>query len=180
MDESACQPGWAWGTSAASLLTSESSDRPNISGFMVSLCFNRCREHHLKAEHSQRFVHAKQRLAGRTDSVLLAHCQGCSEHCRVSMKISPALDMFETSFRGSKGISEFMEGDARVHMVNCMVVHVPGQPLVCRVRKHNTSSVPCISVVVGGCVLGNEVTPQGWLPHEEWEQPNIDQPPARG
>ena len=59
MDESACQPGWAWGTSAASLLTSESSDRPNISGFMVSLCFNRCREHHLKAEHSQRFVHAK-------------------------------------------------------------------------------------------------------------------------
>ena len=65
-------------------------------------------------------------------------------HRRVGAEVPALLDVPELSPRRVECAAQLVEGDARVHVVDGVVVHAPGEPLVRRVGEHHARSVPAV------------------------------------
>mmetsp|Transcript_41213 Transcript_41213/g.133106 ORF Transcript_41213/g.133106 Transcript_41213/m.133106 type:complete len:210 (+) Transcript_41213:39-668(+) len=103
-----------------------------------------------------------------------------THHRRVGAKVPALLDVPELSPRRVECAAQLVEGDARVHVVDGVVVHAPGEPLVRRVGEHHPCSVPRVAVVVCRRVLRDKVPPQSRLAEEEGQQPEPHKPVPRG
>ena len=64
-------------------------------------------------------------------------------HRRVGAEVPALLDVPELSPRRVECAAQLVEGDARVHVVDGVVVHAPGEPLVRRVGEHHARKCAC-------------------------------------